>query len=87
MANSVVVDYKSGTTPVARREMEIGRDFQMMVYALVVHGLLEGNGKQTEVAGGLFWHLRDLKASGRYSADDNEDDIAALELARQHVAS
>ena len=31
---AVVVDYKSGTTPIPRREMEIGRDFQMMVYVL-----------------------------------------------------
>lgn len=81
----VLVDYKSGTTPVARREMEIGRDFQMMVYALVLQGLLERTGNESKVAGGLFWHVRDLKASGRYSADD-EDDIAAIETARQHVA-
>lgn len=81
----VLVDYKSGTTPVARREMEIGRDFQMMVYALVLQSLLERNGKEKKVAGGLFWHVRNLKASGRYSADD-EDDIAAIETARQHVA-
>ena len=64
--------------------MEIGRDFQMMVYALALQRLLERNGKQNEVAGGLFWHVRNLKASGRYSADD-EDDMAAIALARQHV--
>lgn len=81
----VVVDYKSGTSPVSRREMEIGRDFQMMVYALSLQRLLERNGNENKVAGGLFWHLRNLKASGKYSADD-EDDIAAIELARQHVA-
>ncbi|MCY3865561.1 MAG: PD-(D/E)XK nuclease family protein [Chloroflexi bacterium] len=81
----IVIDYKSGTTAIERREMEIGRDFQMMVYALALQGLLERNGKRSKVAGGLFWHVRNLKASGRYSADD-EDDIAALELARQHVA-
>ncbi len=81
----VVIDYKSGTTAIERREMEIGRDFQMMVYALVLQRLLEGTGKQQEVAGGLFWHVRNLKASGVFSAD-NEDDRAALESARQHVA-
>lgn len=81
----VVIDYKSGTTAIERREMEIGRDFQMMVYALALQRLLERNGKRNDIAGGLFWRLRNLKASGRYSADD-EDDIAALELARQHVA-
>lgn len=81
----VVIDYKSGTTAIERREMEIGRDFQMMVYALALQRLLERNGKPQDLAGGLFWHVRNLKASGVYSAAD-EDDIAAMGLARQHVA-
>jgi len=81
----VVVDYKSGSTAIERREMEIGRDFQMMVYVLVLRRLLERSGKQNEVAGGLFWHVRNLKASGSFSADD-EDDNAAIQMARQHVA-
>jgi len=82
----VLIDYKSGTTAIARREMEIGRDFQMMVYELALQSLLERNGKENQVAGGLFWHVRSLKASGRFSADD-EDDIAAIEMARQHLAN
>lgn len=80
-----VVDYKSGTTTIPRREMEIGRDFQMMVYMLALRSLLKRLESEAEVAGGLFWHLRNLSASGFYSADD-EDDEAAIELARQHVA-
>ena len=81
----VVIDYKSGTTAIGRREMEIGRDFQMMVYMLALRSLLQRNGNDAEVAGGLFWHLRNLRASGICVADD-EDDEAALEMARQHVA-
>ena len=65
--------------------METGRDFQMMVYALALRSLLARSGNETELAGGLFWHIRNLRASGVYSADD-EDDQAAIELARQHVA-
>ena len=81
----VVIDYKSGTTAIGRREMEIGRDFQMLVYMLALRSLLKRFGHDVEVAGGLFWHLRNLQASGICVADD-EDDEAALELARQHVA-
>ena len=82
----VVIDYKSGSTPIQRREMEIGRDFQMWVYALALKGMLERDGGEIELAGGLFWHLRNLQASGVYSADD-EADAAALEAARGHVAA
>ena len=81
----VVIDYKSGTTAIGRREMEIGRDFQMLVYMLALRSLLKRFGHDVEVAGGLFWHLRNLQASGICVAED-EDDEAALELARQHVA-
>ena len=81
----VVVDYKSGSTPISRQEMEIGRDFQMMIYVLALTNLFEKMETEEELAGGLFWHLRNLKASGVYSAD-NEDDDAALELAREHIA-
>ena len=81
----VVVDYKSGSTPIPRQEMEIGRDFQMMIYVLALTSLLDTMESDVELAGGLFWHLRNLKASGVYSAD-NEDDNAALEQAREHIA-
>lgn len=81
----VLVDYKSGTRPIERRQMEIGRDFQMMVYVLALNRLLAQAGADQEVAGGLFWHVRNLKASGVYSADD-EDDRTAIEAARQHLA-
>ncbi len=82
----VVIDYKSGSTPIQRREMEIGRDFQMWVYALALQGLLERDGSDRKLAGGLFWHLRNLRASGVYAADD-EEDADAIEAARGHAAA
>lgn len=81
----VVIDYKSGAAAISRREMEIGRDFQMMIYMLALRNVIEQMGKETEVAGGLFWRLRNLKASGLHVAGDEADD-AAIEMARQHVA-
>ena len=65
--------------------METGRDFQMMVYMLALRSFIEQIGQETAVAGGLFWRLRNLKASGLHVAG-NEDDDAAIEMARQHIA-
>ena len=81
----IVVDYKSGSTPINRREMEIGRDFQMMIYMRTVMSEIEDMGADEDVAGGLFWHLRNLKVSGVFETE-NEEDIAAIETARAHIA-
>jgi len=81
----VVIDYKSGATAISRREMEIGRDFQMMIYMLALRSYIKQMGKETEITGGLFWRLRNLKASGLH-VEGNEDDDAAIEMARQHIA-
>ena len=65
--------------------MEFGRDFQMMVYMLALRSSARANAAmKTEVAGGLFWHVRSLKASGLHLAG-KEDDEAAIEMARQHI--
>lgn len=81
----VVVDYKSGGTQISREEMENGRDFQMMIYTEALRNTLAAEGSQTRVAGGLFWHLRNLKASGVFESD-NEDDMAAVAAAKAHIA-
>ena len=81
----VLVDYKTGSGAISRRQMEIGRDFQMFVYALALEWAERNLPGEPRLAGGLFWHLRNLKASGVYDAD-NEDDQVALETARQHLA-
>lgn len=81
----LVVDYKTGSTKINRDEMEIGRDFQMMTYALAMMNAVELQGLPGKLAGGMFWHIRNLEASGVFDID-NEDDIAALDLALSHVA-
>ncbi len=81
----VVIDYKTGSASINRREMERGRDFQMLVYALAVEEQLRRDGGEKTLAGGLFWHLRSLKTSGLHQADDPEDQ-EAIELARAHIA-
>ena len=81
----LVVDYKTGSTKIKRDEMESGRDFQMMAYALAMMKGTESDWAQGELAGGMFWHLRDLKASGKFKATD-EHDMAALDAALAHVS-
>ena len=81
----VVVDYKSGGTKINRDEMESGRDFQMLIYTEALSNALTAAGGQAQVAGGLFWHLRGLEAGGVF-ATDNEDDSAAVEAAKAHIA-
>lgn len=81
----IVVDYKTGGKSISRRQMEIGRDFQMMVYLLAMTSELENIGAEEEVTGGMFWHLRDLRTSGRLSTED-QDDISAIALAKAHIA-
>ena len=81
----VVVDYKTGSRPIPRSEIEIGRDFQMVIYILALMSRFEEFGADEAVAGGLFWHLRNLKTSGALSTDD-EDDKDLLEEAKRHIA-
>ena len=82
----VLIDYKTGSTRINRREMEAGRDFQMMIYLLALRSLAEHGPIDGEVAGGMFWHLRDLKTSGVFDSE-NEEDLAALEVAGGHIAN
>ena len=81
----VVVDYKTGSTKINRREMEDGRDFQMMIYNEALASALSAERGAVQVAGGLFWHLRDLKPSGVFDRED-ADDKAAADVAKQHIA-
>ncbi|MCY4145247.1 MAG: exodeoxyribonuclease V subunit gamma [Chloroflexi bacterium] len=79
-----LVDYKTGSTAIPHSEMETGRDFQMLLYLLALDDMARGAG--ADVAGGLFWHLRNLKVSGRVHSEDEEHQ-EMLEKARRHIAS
>jgi ATP-dependent helicase/DNAse subunit B len=81
----ILVDYKTGSTKINRDEMESGRDFQMMTYALAMLDEAKSSDAQGELAGGMFWHIRNLQASGKFDVAD-EDDIAALNAALAHVS-
>ena len=81
----IIADYKTGSTSISKSDMETGREVQMIIYLLALMSEYEEIGADEEVTGGIFWHLRDLKESGRLSTDD-DNDIALLELAKAQLA-
>ncbi len=82
----VVIDYKTGSATINREDMEMGRDFQMMIYLSALMSEFAEMGADEDVAGGMFWHLRNLKVSGSLLTDD-EDDLRLLEKAKAHIAN
>lgn len=80
-----VVDYKSGSTAISKRDIELGRDLQIVVYMLALMSRFEEFGADEDVAGGMFWHLRNLKTSGVISTED-EDDQGLIKGAKTLIA-
>ncbi len=62
-----VLDYKSGSTP-SKKDMQEGRNFQMLLYLLAAQRLAQRDGQA--VAGGLFWGIGGNKEGGRITFDD-----------------
>ncbi len=81
----ILLDYKTGSTRIARSDMETGRDLQMMLYVLALQAEGTTMTDPPQVKSSLFWHLRSLDSSGAIDLD-NEDDKGAIEAARAQVA-
>ena len=81
----ILLDYKTGTTPIGRSEMDAGRDFQMMTYVSALAAVLNSAFDPPQLKTGMFWHLRNLKTSGEIDLD-NQEDLEAIAAARAHVA-
>ncbi len=77
----VVVDYKTGSKRIPESDLTAGRNVQMLVYLAALQQLT----REDDVAGGLYWHLGSLQASGRIQLEDDEDQ-AALQSASQTIA-
>lgn len=82
----IVVDYKTGSTSIPVKEMERGRNFQMMLYLLAAEQVLAQDSSPDtpkEVIGGAFWHIRSREISGNMLLD--EKGAAAIQQAREHL--
>jgi len=82
----IVIDYKTGSTEIPVSEIDIGRNFQMMVYlraAAYVLAAQRDPDAPKNVKGGLFWHIRNQKTSGELVMD--EDGNKTLEMAEKYI--
>ena len=80
----IVVDYKSGSTPIHKEQIERGRNFQMMVYLLAAQHVIEADAAPdapTEVAGGVFWRIG---GDGLGSVSTVED-AEVIEAGKDHI--
>ncbi|MFO7321784.1 MAG: PD-(D/E)XK nuclease family protein [Chloroflexota bacterium] len=81
----VVIDYKTGATPIDKKELLSGRNFQMMLYVLAAERLLARDpGGPSWVAGGVFWHIGSRSFIGTLERDDAG--LEAMSAAREHLA-
>lgn len=79
----IVLDYKSGRTP-TNKDMEEGRNFQMMLYLMGAAQLLKRWELPYDVRGGLFWSISQNKGDGSIFADADEIEAARHRL-HEHV--
>jgi ATP-dependent helicase/DNAse subunit B len=73
---AVVIDYKSGATPIKVEEMIEGRNVQMLLYLLAARQILTDK----TIVGGAFWHIRNLKLEAMVLADAPELELARASL-------
>jgi len=78
---ALVIDYKTGSTPIKLDDMREGRNFQMMVYLVAADQILRAQHGPHSVDGGLFWHIRNQKASGQIRLNDAGQEAVADALA------
>jgi len=82
----ILVDYKTGSTTIPVKEMERGRNFQMMLYLLAAQRILEEDTAPDApgaVTGGAFWHIGTRARSCSILLDESV--VAAMQEAREHL--
>jgi len=73
----VVIDYKTGSTPIKIDEIARGRNFQMMLYVRALENWVRTQDDVPRVAGGVFLHVNSQKTSGALHIDQASDVIDA----------
>src|SRR5690606_21260173 len=82
---ALVIDYKTGSTPIKPDELLAGRNFQMMMYLLAAQNLVAGDETLPDgVQAGAFWHIGSGKIIGTLELDDFGHE--ALAQGRGHLA-
>ena len=81
----IIVDYKTGSSPIKTDEMTAGRNFQMLVYIEALRDFTKQHNVSATVAGGFFWHIRNLSTSGMINLGDDKSQ-AIFDITTQHLA-
>jgi ATP-dependent helicase/DNAse subunit B len=80
----VVVDYKSGGN-ISVKDMEEGRNFQMMVYLQALDHIIKLQKWSYKVGGGLFWRISDQTGMGAIAFTVSVDNEPAIQQAQEHL--
>jgi ATP-dependent helicase/nuclease subunit B len=72
----VVIDYKTGSSPIPASAMVEGHNVQMMLYILAARQVMGDR----QIGGGAFWHVTSNKLSGDIPADDAQIEEARANL-------
>jgi len=75
-AGVVLIDYKTGSTPISAREVIEGRNLQLPIYVLAAQAL------RHRVADAFFLHIHSAKTSGELSKVDRHE---WLNAAKEHI--
>ncbi len=76
----IVIDYKSGTHTPTNRDIEDGRNFQMVLYLQAAQQLVKRHASDLQVAAGFFWSIRSREGRGEIRADDDRLNEARRQL-------
>ncbi|NDJ84443.1 MAG: hypothetical protein GYB66_01020, partial [Chloroflexi bacterium] len=66
----IVIDYKSGSQLPSERDIEEGRNFQMMLYLVAAQQIVARRDPNLQVAAGMFWSIRKPEKSTQIDAND-----------------
>jgi ATP-dependent helicase/DNAse subunit B len=84
----IVMDYKTGSTPIQSQEISDGRNFQMMLYLRAAEAMImvahETGELPSQVAGGIFIHLSSITGSGDLRFD--ADGLEVIKAGEAHLA-
>jgi ATP-dependent helicase/DNAse subunit B len=81
----VVIDYKTGSAP-GIRELQDGRNFQMLIYLEGARALMQRRRVEKKVAGGVFWKLGGAEVVGALMPASDSKHDAYVQAAREQLA-
>ncbi len=80
---TLVLDYKSGSSPISLDELREGVNVQMLVYLRAAEQLLAQREPDKALAGGMFLHLRGNSRSSGWIPYDGKGEVAMLAAERR----